>query len=67
MPSAPLEALAAGGTAAAVAIALTPVTVRLARRVGAVDQPRARGLAERPTPRLGGLALLAGVLVAGVL
>ncbi|MDQ3632485.1 MAG: undecaprenyl/decaprenyl-phosphate alpha-N-acetylglucosaminyl 1-phosphate transferase [Actinomycetota bacterium] len=67
MQSAPLEALAAGGTAAAVAVALTPATVRLARRVGAVDQPRARGLAERATPRLGGLALLTGVLVAGVL
>jgi len=32
--------------------------------VGAVDQPRDRGLSDRPTPRLGGLAILAGALVA---
>ena len=33
-------------------------------RVGAVDQPRDRGLAERPTPLLGGLAIFAGVVAA---
>ncbi len=32
--------------------------------LGAVDQPRERGLAQTPTPRLGGTAILAGVLVA---
>jgi UDP-GlcNAc:undecaprenyl-phosphate/decaprenyl-phosphate GlcNAc-1-phosphate transferase len=51
----------------AVAAALTPLVARLARRVGAVDQPRARGLANRPTPLLGGLAIFAGVLLAGLL
>jgi UDP-GlcNAc:undecaprenyl-phosphate GlcNAc-1-phosphate transferase len=51
----------------AVAAALTPLVARLARRVGAVDRPRARGLAERPTPLLGGLAIFAGVAVAGLL
>src|SRR3954469_17142091 len=59
-----LDALAAGGAAAAVTAALTPVTMRLARRVGAIDEPRDRGLAEAPTPRLGGIAICAGVLVA---
>jgi UDP-GlcNAc:undecaprenyl-phosphate GlcNAc-1-phosphate transferase len=58
-----LDALAAGGAAAAVTTALTPITMRIARRVGAIDQPRERGLAETPTPRLGGLAICAGVLV----
>lgn len=43
---------------------LTPVAAKVARRVGAVDQPRERGLAFRDTPLLGGLAILAGVLVA---
>lgn len=62
-----LEALAAGCVAALAAAAMTPVSIRVGRRVGAVDEPRARGLAERPTPRLGGLALLFGVLVAGAL
>lgn len=60
------DALAAGGAAAAVTAALTPLTMRLARRVGrhAIDVPRDRGLADRPTPRLGGVAIWAGVLVA---
>ena len=45
---------------------LTPVTARFARRVGAVDRPRARGLADRETPLLGGLAMMAAVLVASL-
>ena len=53
--------------AAAVAAALTPLAARLARRVGAVDFPRERGLGQRPTPLLGGLAILAAVLVAGAI
>ena len=36
-------------------------------RVGAVDEPRERGLADRPTPLFGGLAMLAGILVAAAL
>jgi UDP-GlcNAc:undecaprenyl-phosphate/decaprenyl-phosphate GlcNAc-1-phosphate transferase len=49
----------------AVAAGLTPLIARLATRIGAVDQPRARGLAERPTPLLGGLAIFAGAQIAG--
>lgn len=45
------------------AAALTPVTARFARLVGAVDQPKARGLGEGGTPLLGGLAMLAAVLL----
>ena len=62
-----LQALLAGCVAAAVVAAVTPASTWLARRLGAVDLPRARGLADRPTPRLGGIALLAGVAVAGLL
>jgi UDP-GlcNAc:undecaprenyl-phosphate GlcNAc-1-phosphate transferase len=62
-----LDALYAFLVAAAVAGLLTPVAAALARRLGAVDQPRERGLADRPTPLLGGLAILAGVLAAGAL
>ena len=51
--------------ATAVAAALTPLAARLARRLGAVDIPRERGLWRHPTPLLGGLAILAAVLVAG--
>ena len=40
--------------AAVIAAALTPLAARLARRIGAIDMPRDRGLAERATPLLGG-------------
>ncbi|MGH2914136.1 MAG: glycosyltransferase family 4 protein [Solirubrobacteraceae bacterium] len=53
--------------AAAVSAALTPLAARLARRVGAVDTPRERGLAERATPLLGGLAILVAALVAAAI
>jgi UDP-GlcNAc:undecaprenyl-phosphate GlcNAc-1-phosphate transferase len=59
-----LEALYAFLTAAAVTAVLTPLTMRFARAVGAIDEPRERGLSERPTPLLGGLAIFAGALVA---
>jgi UDP-GlcNAc:undecaprenyl-phosphate GlcNAc-1-phosphate transferase len=50
-----------------VAAVLTPLTARLARRVGAVDHPKERGLGAGSTPLLGGLAMLGGVLVASAL
>ncbi len=52
--------------AMAIAALLTPLAARFARRIGAIDFPRARGLSQQPTPRLGGLAILAGVLVAAL-
>jgi UDP-GlcNAc:undecaprenyl-phosphate GlcNAc-1-phosphate transferase len=54
-------------TAMAVALALTPFTARLARRIGAIDFPRARGLSQSATPRLGGLAIFVGALVSGLI
>jgi len=60
-----LDALYAFLAAIAVAALLTPVTMWLARRVGAVDQPRERGLSDRETPRLGGLAVFVAVALAG--
>ena len=44
----------------------TPVVKSFAWRIGAIDEPRARGLHQFPTPRLGGLAILIGVLAAGL-
>ena len=58
------DALFAFLVAMAVATVLTPLAARLAWRLGAVVMPSERGLAERATPALGGLAILAGVLVA---
>jgi len=60
-----LDALWAFLVAGAVALVLTPLAARLAHRVGAIDLPRERSLHESPTPSLGGLAILAGVLAAG--
>jgi UDP-GlcNAc:undecaprenyl-phosphate GlcNAc-1-phosphate transferase len=62
-----LDALFAFMVAAVIAAALTPLTMRLAMRVGAVDEPRERGLSNRRTPLLGGLAIFAGVLVGGLI
>jgi UDP-GlcNAc:undecaprenyl-phosphate/decaprenyl-phosphate GlcNAc-1-phosphate transferase len=62
-----LEAFYAFLVATTVAALLTPVTMRLARAIGAVDEPRERGLAMRATPLLGGLAIFAAMLVAGLL
>jgi UDP-GlcNAc:undecaprenyl-phosphate GlcNAc-1-phosphate transferase len=62
-----LDALYAFLVAAAVTALLTPVTMRIARAVGAIDEPRERGLSERPTPLLGGLAIFFGALVAALI
>jgi UDP-GlcNAc:undecaprenyl-phosphate/decaprenyl-phosphate GlcNAc-1-phosphate transferase len=53
--------------ALAVAALLTPPVARLARRVGAVDAVKERGLAREATPLLGGLAIFGAVLVAALL
>jgi UDP-GlcNAc:undecaprenyl-phosphate GlcNAc-1-phosphate transferase len=62
-----LEALYAFLAAAAVTAVLTPLTMRVARSFGVLDEPRERGLSERETPLLGGLAILGGALVAGLI
>jgi UDP-GlcNAc:undecaprenyl-phosphate/decaprenyl-phosphate GlcNAc-1-phosphate transferase len=51
----------------AAAALLTPVAARFARRLGAVDGLKERGLASEATPLFGGLAIFAGVLVAALL
>ena len=49
--------------AAAVTFLLTPLAERLAVRMGAVAEVRDRDVHSHPTPRLGGLAMLGGLLV----
>ena len=61
------DALYAALVAFAAASLLTPVVARLARRLGAVDELKERGLASEPTPLLGGLAIFAGTLIAALL
>lgn len=60
------DAFLALALAAAVVFILTPVARSLAWRVGAIDRPKERGLHTVPTPRFGGVALLAGILVGGI-
>jgi UDP-GlcNAc:undecaprenyl-phosphate GlcNAc-1-phosphate transferase len=60
------KAILAALVAFAVAAALTPLVARFARRIGAVDELKEIGLAKKQTPLLGGLAIFAGALVAGL-
>jgi UDP-GlcNAc:undecaprenyl-phosphate GlcNAc-1-phosphate transferase len=62
-----LRAVLACLVALATAALLTPLVARLARRVGAVDDIKERGLAREATPLLGGLAIFAGTLLAALL
>ena len=39
------------------ALVITPLVIRLARRIKAVDRPGVRSVHERPTPRIGGVAI----------
>jgi UDP-GlcNAc:undecaprenyl-phosphate/decaprenyl-phosphate GlcNAc-1-phosphate transferase len=57
------DAVIAFVVAFVVTAALTPLTARFARRVGAIDRGAPRGLGREATPRLGGLAILVGVVV----
>jgi UDP-GlcNAc:undecaprenyl-phosphate GlcNAc-1-phosphate transferase len=62
-----LRAVYACLVALATAALITPLVARLARRIGAVDDVKERGLARAATPLLGGLAIFAGTLVASLL
>ncbi len=45
------------------ALVLTPVVIRVARLTGAVDRPGVRTVHQRPTPRIGGVALFLSAVV----
>jgi UDP-GlcNAc:undecaprenyl-phosphate GlcNAc-1-phosphate transferase len=47
-----------------VALVTTPLAMRLARRLGVLDEPGGRRIHEHPVPLLGGLGIVAGILVA---
>src|SRR5829696_6761607 len=62
-----LDALFAFLVAGILALLLVPVTDRVARRIGAIDRPNDRSLHEAPTPKLGGLAILAAVVITSLI
>lgn len=51
------------GLAFAVALALTPLAIKLARKLNVVDLPNQRKVHSRPTPRMGGLAIFLGFVL----
>jgi UDP-GlcNAc:undecaprenyl-phosphate GlcNAc-1-phosphate transferase len=61
------DAVLAFAFAASAAWMLVPAAEMIARRIGAIDEPKERGLHDVPTPKLGGLAILAAVLGAGAI
>lgn len=62
-----LDAILAFLVAATAALLLVSPAERIARRIGAIDYPNERSLHLVPTPKLGGLAILAGVLIGGLI
>lgn len=61
-----LRALAAFGIAAAVTYLITPVVIAVAVRTGFLDLPKGYKGHKKPTPYLGGTAIVAGIVVATV-
>ena len=61
------DAVFAFFAAALITWALVPLAEQLARRVGAIDRPGPRSQHSVPTPRMSGVAILAGVVIAGLI
>jgi UDP-GlcNAc:undecaprenyl-phosphate/decaprenyl-phosphate GlcNAc-1-phosphate transferase len=62
-----MTALLAMMTALVISVALTPLMIRLAPRLRMVDMPDPRKVHSAPIPRVGGLGIAIGTLVATVL
>lgn len=62
-----MTALLAMMTALVISIALTPLMIRLAPKLGMVDQPDERKVHVIPIPRVGGLGIAIGTLAATLL
>ncbi|MDQ3941026.1 MAG: undecaprenyl/decaprenyl-phosphate alpha-N-acetylglucosaminyl 1-phosphate transferase, partial [Actinomycetota bacterium] len=54
-----------GFIAGALTFAATPVVTWLSSKIGAIDHPNDRKVHAKPTPTLGGLAILIGLVGAG--
>jgi UDP-GlcNAc:undecaprenyl-phosphate/decaprenyl-phosphate GlcNAc-1-phosphate transferase len=56
------DAVVAFVFAGSVAWMLVPTAESIARKIGAMDEPKERGLHDVPTPRLGGLAIMLAIV-----
>ncbi len=54
--------IAAFSTAFAVSNVMTPVAKKISLKFGAIDMPKKRGMHNKPMPRMGGLAIIAGFM-----
>lgn len=45
---------------------MVPYTIKLAKKVGAIDMPNDRRVNKRPVPRIGGIAVIAGFLISAI-
>lgn len=45
---------------------MVPYTIKLAKKVGAIDYPSDRRVNKRPVPRIGGIAVIAGFLLSAI-
>lgn len=61
MTSWPAEPLLAAASSLVLALVLTPLWIRMAPRLRAVDRPRGRHQHRRPTPTAGGMAIFVSV------
>ena len=55
--------IAAFSTAFAISNVMTPVAKTISLKVGAIDYPKARGMHQKPMPRMGGIAIVAGFML----
>jgi len=61
-----MDSVMAGLAALALTLLLTPLWIRVAPRLGAIDRPRGRHQHKKPTPTAGGLAIYLGVWLGAI-
>lgn len=55
--------IAAFASAFAITLVATPLARKISEKVGAIDYPKARGMHNKPMPRMGGVAIVLGFMV----
>ncbi len=55
--------IAAFASAFGISLFATPFSKKLAKKVGAIDYPKSRGMHKEPIPRMGGVAIVSGFVI----